>query len=63
VRRDPHLTAAMLDEFCKASPDLASFKRPRHYFFIDEIPANPTGKVERGRLKEQLIATLPAELE
>jgi fatty-acyl-CoA synthase len=63
VRRDPDLTAAMLDEFCKASPDLASFKRPRHYFFVDEIPANPTGKVERGKLKEQLMARLPGALD
>jgi fatty-acyl-CoA synthase len=63
VRRDPNLTATMLDEFCKASPDLASFKRPRHYYFVDEIPANPTGKVERGKLKEQLLARLPGELD
>jgi fatty-acyl-CoA synthase len=63
VRRDPNLTAAMLDEFCKASPDLAAFKRPRHYYFVDEIPANPTGKVERGKLKEQLLARLPGELD
>ena len=54
VRRDPALTAEMLDRFCVDSPDLADFKRPRHYFFVDEIPANPTGKVERGKLKEQL---------
>lgn len=63
VRRDPNLSAAVLDEFCKASPDLASFKRPRHYFFVDEIPANPTGKVERGKLKDRLLAGLPGELD
>lgn len=63
VRRDPDLTSAMLDEFCLASQDLASFKRPRHYFFVDEIPANPTGKVERGRLKDLLIARFPAPLD
>lgn len=63
VRRDRNLTAEMLDEFCVASPDLASFKRPRHYFFVDEIPANPTGKVERGKLKELLIAGLAAPLD
>jgi fatty-acyl-CoA synthase len=54
IRRDPALTAEILDRFCRDSPDLADFKRPRHYFFVDEIPANPTGKVERGKLKEQL---------
>jgi fatty-acyl-CoA synthase len=63
VRRDPNLTEAMLDGFCRNSPDLAPFKRPRHYFFVDDIPANPTGKVERGKLKELLIARLPAPLD
>ena len=43
--------------------DLADFKRPRHYFFVDAIPSNPTGKVERGKLKDQLMAGLPGELE
>jgi long-chain acyl-CoA synthetase len=63
IRKDPALSAAMLDEFCLKSPDLADFKRPRHYFFVDDIPANPTGKVERGKLKDQLTAALPGELE
>jgi len=55
VRRDPKLSAETLDAFCLASADLADFKRPRHYFFVDEIPSNPTGKVERGKLKDLLI--------
>jgi acyl-CoA synthetase (AMP-forming)/AMP-acid ligase II len=55
VRKDPKLTDKTLDEFCRSSPDLAAFKRPRHYFFIDEIPSNPTGKVERGKLKDLLL--------
>jgi fatty-acyl-CoA synthase len=63
VRRDPNLTDKMLDEFCRASPDLASFKRPRHYFFIDEIPSNPTGKVERGKLKDLLMKRVDKELD
>lgn len=63
VRRDPNLSTAMLDDFCQRSPDLASFKRPRHYFFVDEIPANPTGKVERGKLKDALAASLSAPLD
>jgi fatty-acyl-CoA synthase len=63
VRRDPDLTAENLDEFCRNSPDLASFKRPRHYFFIEEIPANPTGKVERGKLRDLLSAQLSGPLD
>jgi fatty-acyl-CoA synthase len=63
VRRDHNLTAQMLDEFCLKSADLADFKRPRHYFFVDEIPANPTGKVERGKLKDLLLARLTSPLD
>jgi fatty-acyl-CoA synthase len=55
VRKDPKVNAETLDAFCLASADLADFKRPRHYFFVDEIPSNPTGKVERGKLKDLLI--------
>jgi long-chain acyl-CoA synthetase len=63
VKKDPALSAAALDDFCLKSPDLADFKRPRHYFFVDAIPSNPTGKVERGKLKDQLMAGLPGELD
>jgi long-chain acyl-CoA synthetase len=63
IRKDPQLTAEKLDAFCLASPDLADFKRPRHYFFVEEIPSNPTGKVERGKLKDLLLKNLNRELE
>lgn len=63
IRKDPKLTAETLDRFCRESPDLADFKRPRHYFFVDEIPSNSTGKVERGRLKDALIAGLSQPLD
>jgi long-chain acyl-CoA synthetase len=63
IRKDPKLTAEALDAFCRASPDLADFKRPRHYFFIDEIPSNPTGKVERGKLKDLLMKQVGRELD
>ena len=63
VCKDQNLTADSLDRFCRESPDLANFKRPRHYFFVDVIPANSTGKVERGRLKEKLSEMLDAPLD
>ncbi len=62
VAKDPALSAEALDRFCRTSPDLARFKRPRRYFFLDEIPANATGKVERGRLADQLAARLAGPL-
>ena len=63
VRKDPALTAQALDAFCLGSPDLGDFKRPRHYFFVEDIPSNPAGKVERGRLKALLQARLEAAWE
>ena len=62
VAKDPALDAETLDRFCRRSPDLARFKRPRHYFFLDEIPSNSTGKVERGRLRDQLVGGLAGPL-
>ncbi len=62
VAKDPALTAETLDQFCRGSLDLAAFKRPRHYFFIDGIPSNSTGKVERGRLIDQLSGLLEGPL-
>ena len=52
VARHPDLTAEVLDQYCRASPILAQFKRPRRYIFVPEIPKSPVGKILRRRLKE-----------
>tara|TARA_R110002167_G_scaffold204404_1_gene408462 strand:+ start:28330 stop:29874 length:1545 start_codon:yes stop_codon:yes gene_type:complete len=39
-----------LDKHCLAS-SLASFKRPRRYLFIDEIPKSPVGKILKRMLR------------
>lgn len=39
-----------LDEYCLAS-SLASFKRPRRYIFVDEIPKSPVGKILKRMLR------------
>lgn len=44
VRSDESLTCEELDEYCKESPMIANYKRPRYYRFIREIPLNVTGK-------------------
>ncbi len=51
IPREPGLTAAKVDEFCRASHDLAKYKRPRKIVFVDSLPTNPSGKV----LKRELI--------
>lgn len=50
VPRDDAVTAQELDQFCKGHPKLSSFKRPRKYCFISEIPKNATGKILRREL-------------
>jgi len=52
VVTDAGLMAEDLDAFCKQSEDLAPYKRPKRYVFMDELPTNPSGKV----LKRELLA-------
>jgi len=44
VPKDPSLTPQELDEYCRSHPMLASFKRPRLYRFVDQLPMTATGK-------------------
>jgi 2-furoate---CoA ligase len=47
------LDAAALDAHCRASADLANFKRPRRVVFVDEIPKTASGKILRRLLRER----------
>lgn len=44
VKADPSLSYEELEQFCKDSPMIANYKRPRYYRFVNEIPLNLTGK-------------------
>ncbi|WP_126661168.1 long-chain-fatty-acid--CoA ligase [Haloterrigena salifodinae] len=44
--------AAGLNEFVLESDRLADFKRPRTYYFVDELPKNPSGKIQKFKLRE-----------
>ncbi|NLG09914.1 MAG: acyl--CoA ligase [Coriobacteriaceae bacterium] len=48
VKEDAALTEAEVNEFCA---DLPRYKRPRKVIFAD-VPRNPTGKIEKPRLRE-----------
>jgi fatty-acyl-CoA synthase len=52
VRTEDGLTAERIDAFCKARDDLAPYKRPKKYVFMEALPTNPSGKV----LKRELVA-------
>lgn len=47
------LTASDLDEWCRESDDLADYQRPRAYEFIDQLPRNNPGKLDRAALRER----------
>jgi long-chain acyl-CoA synthetase len=49
------LTDELLLAFC--AERLADYKRPRHLWFVAELPRNATGKVMKHKLREQLAAT------
>jgi len=57
VKGSPDLTADAIDHYCRASQDLAPFKRPKRIVFVDALPVNPSGKV----LKRELIARYSQE--
>ncbi|MEF8778904.1 MAG: AMP-binding protein, partial [Natronomonas sp.] len=56
------LTAEELDEFMIESDRLADFKRPRKYYFVDSVPKNPSGKVQKFKLRSD-EASLDPEAE
>lgn len=58
VRSDDSLTPEEIDEYCKQSPDIANFKRPRYYRFTEAIPFNATGKKLHVKIKEQAAKDL-----
>lgn len=53
VRDDPGLQAATVIDFCRQ--DLAGFKRPHEVIFIDELPRNALGKVQKHLLRDGLL--------
>lgn len=55
---DPGLDAATLG--AQVRERLARFKVPKQFVFLDDLPKNPTGKVERGKLRELVAARGPS---
>ena len=54
VTDDPGLDDAAMLAFCKSN--LASFKKPKHVFFVPELPKNAYGKVLRRTLREKYVS-------
>ncbi|WP_435180676.1 long-chain-fatty-acid--CoA ligase [Halorussus sp. AFM4] len=41
-----------LDRYLREGDALADFKRPRDYYFVEELPKNPSGKVQKFKLRD-----------
>lgn len=54
VKKDKNISEADLETYCKESDELADYKRPRHYLFVDELPRNASGKLQKFVLRESL---------
>ncbi|BCB03803.1 fatty acid--CoA ligase [Bacillus sp. KH172YL63] len=57
VAKTPTLTADELDSFLKNGDLLSDYKRPREYVFVEELPRNASGKIQKFLLRENLIQT------
>lgn len=54
VPKNKELLEADLDKYIIDSKKVARFKRPRKYYFIDELPKTASGKVQKFVLAERL---------
>lgn len=52
VKADDSLTVQELEDFCRESPMISNYKRPRYYRFISSVPVNATGKKLHYKMKE-----------
>ncbi len=53
VAAESGTTAETLDSFLLQHDDLAEFKRPREYVFVDKLPKTPSGKIQKFELREE----------
>lgn len=51
VAKDPSLTVEELKDYCTHSPMLSSYKWPRAYHIVDELPHTATGKLMHYKLR------------
>ena len=54
--RGTALTATGLDAFCRGQ--IATFKIPRYWKFVEEFPMTVTGKVQKFRMRELAVEEL-----
>lgn len=55
VKQDDSLTAEQLEQYCSEHPMLASYKKPRFYRFVEELPYTATGKKKHFMIRKQAL--------
>ncbi len=55
VSKNPLLTSDDLDSFLKNGDLLSDYKRPREYRFVEELPRNASGKIQKFLLRENVV--------
>ncbi|MDG4656755.1 fatty acid--CoA ligase [Ectobacillus antri] len=58
VKKNPNLTAEELDAYCKGTNGIADYKRPRQYIFMEELPRNASGKLQKFVLRQMFTTTV-----
>ncbi|WP_173918321.1 fatty acid--CoA ligase [Halobacillus sp. Marseille-Q1614] len=53
------LTPEQLEDFCTSTDRLARYKRPRRYEFVEELPRNASGKLQKFKLRDTLQSKTP----
>jgi fatty-acyl-CoA synthase len=56
VKKDPSLSEDDLEAFCRSSDKLADYKRPRRFIFMEALPRNASGKIQKFLLRQQYTA-------
>ncbi len=62
VAADDGLTAQECDKHCQTHPMLATYKRPRAYRFVADLPVTATGKKMHYKVREMAAADEAAGL-
>lgn len=58
IAEDDSLTVGELASYCLKSPMLSTFKRPRYYRFVRELPMTATGKLQHYLVREMAMNDL-----
>ena len=60
VRSDHTLTRDNIDLHCRESQQMAAFKRPKRFYFVNSLPTNPSGKIMKRELAALATGMNPA---